>query len=139
MNSAIERLLTLRVRDVMNRRVVQVASQQTMTEAAGTFLEHAISGAPVVDQANRCVGVLSATDFVKRHVGRSMDRSQEQVVQHMSSKVQSIAADEPLMAAARLMCKEHIHRLPVLDSDRRLQGMVTSLDIVAALVNAIEE
>jgi CBS-domain-containing membrane protein len=37
------------------------------------------------------------------------------------------------------MCDEHIHRLPVLDGSGRITGVITSLDIVAAMANAADE
>ena len=161
MNSSIERLLSLRVSDVMNRKVVQVRNQHTLAQAAQTFRENTISGAPVVDEYDRCVGVLSATDFVKHHACRHADRGQshtgavkdcrqsgatvvdtkgdELVSHYMSTAVKAISTDSSLLAAARMMCTEHIHRLPVLDSQKRVVGMLSSMDIVAAMVHAIDE
>jgi CBS domain-containing protein len=57
----------------------------------------------------------------------------------MAPAVQGIAAHTSLVEAGRIMCAQHIHRLPVLDDQGRPQGMVTSLDIVAAVVKAVEE
>jgi CBS domain-containing protein len=165
MNSAIERLLSLRVADVMTKNVIRVSANQTMAEAAETFTERQISGAPVVDEHGRCVGVLSASDFVTREHKRgdtgaatpSRGRSHRLVQQapegpytieetindlvssHMSPTVQTIAEDATLLTAAREMCALHIHRLPVVDHHGYTIGVVTSLDIVAALVNVIEE
>ena len=145
MNSAIERLLTLRVSDVMTTKVVIASSYDTMASAARKLQEHSVSGLPVVDGQSRCIGILSAADFAKiqsrEQESADGDRSptQELVTQHMTSNVYSIGASQPLMSAARLMCTNHIHRLPVLDDQRRPVGMVTALDIVAALVHAIEE
>jgi predicted transcriptional regulator len=141
MNSALVRLLSLRVGDVMNRRVVQISQEATLQQVARTFCEKEISGAPVVDGEHRCVGILSANDFVRCFAAGNPESSDggSLVSRQMTRSVRSIAAEEALLAAARRMCDEHIHRLPVLDSDGRVAGMVTSLDIVAALVQAVEE
>ena len=163
MNSAIERLLHLRVADVMTRNVVQVPADETMDKAAELLNQHDISGAPVVDELGRCVGVISGSDFVLRervrkgaklpsggveHVvvqdapGRPYhieDIAADRVSEHMSSDVQTVAANASLMDAARIMCSEHIHRVVVLDGDRRPMGLISSLDVVAAMVHAIEE
>ncbi|OYV80609.1 MAG: hypothetical protein B7Z73_18960, partial [Planctomycetia bacterium 21-64-5] len=61
------------------------------------------------------------------------------VASHMSALVQTVAIDQPLTAAARLMCQNHIHRLIALDDQGRPAGVLTSLDIVAALISALEE
>ena len=68
MNSAVERLLGLRVADIMRRHVITLSTDQTMAEAASTFLEQKVSGAPVVNDKRACVGILSALDFVRRAV-----------------------------------------------------------------------
>jgi CBS-domain-containing membrane protein len=164
MNSAIERLLTLRVRDVMNPNVVQIRSSHTMAEAAALLAEHCISGAPVVDEQGRCVGILSAADYVHRECQQgtrresclggqehilvqeapespmSIDAVSESLVrQHMTAAVQAVDLDRPILDAARRMCAAHVHRLPVLDDGGRAVGVVSSLDIVAAMVKSIEE
>jgi len=159
MSNAIERLMALRVSDAMQRNVVRLPSHSTMAEAAGTLLQHEISGAPVVDELDRCVGVLSAIDFVKReydlagsspHLLRPCQGepsalsnvgvfNTEGIVRYMTPTIQSVAADALLIQAAGIMSAAHLHRLPVLDSRGRPVGMITSLDIVAALVHAIEE
>jgi CBS-domain-containing membrane protein len=164
MNSALERLLSLRVGDLMARSVVQVGQHQTMADAARLMQEHEVSGVPVVDDMGRCVGVLSGFDFANRERacaarGESScgsvehllvrDRTDEPyhivdvpediVESHMSRGVQTIKANATLMEAAREMCAAHIHRLIVLDGQQRPAGIVSSLDIVAAMVKSMEE
>jgi CBS-domain-containing membrane protein len=156
-----ERLRTLRVADVLARQVTTVSIHDTMPQAAAALCRRQISGAPVVDETGRCVGILSAADFVRREAARGDDTScigtrsggtavgeaslnlpeldADTVRDHMASGVQSVSADATLMQAARVMCAAHVHRLPVLDAGGAPVGMMTSLDIVAALVQAMEE
>ena len=113
------------------------------------------------DETGRCVGMLSAADFVRREATRGDTTScvgtrsagadeaeaalnlpeldTDTVSDHMAAGVQSVSADATLMQAARVMCAAHVHRLPVLDAGGAPVGMMTSLDIVAALVQAMEE
>ncbi|MCH7725645.1 MAG: CBS domain-containing protein [Planctomycetes bacterium] len=157
MISATQRLGSLKVSDVMARDVVQVPVCQPMSGAAATFAEHAISAAPVIDDQGRCVGILSATDFLRRDCPQKDGRWEEhrlvrmensmQLVSnradvassYMTSAVQSIAADATVMTAAMVMCAEHVHRLPVLDKDGRVAGVISTMDIVASLLNAVDE
>jgi CBS-domain-containing membrane protein len=162
MNSAVERLLRLRVADVMRRQIVTLSTDQTMATAANRLLEHEISGAPVVDEEHVCVGILSALDFVRREVrkdgsavaaqsgrGSRSDRpapaalteggDDDRVRSHMTRGVRSVDANASLIDAARLMCEAHVHRVPVLDRGAQVVGIISSLDIVAAMVGAIEE
>ena len=157
MNSAIERLLRLSVKDAMARDVVVIAAHATMSDAAETLFKSSISGAPVVDEQGHCVGILSAADFVQREASREEETEHELtqdspsrpyqvcavaddlVSAHMTAAVQSIAEDVSLIDAGRVMCAGHVHRLPVLDEAGHVVGMVSSLDLVAATIHAIEE
>ena len=165
MNSAIERLLSLRVSDVMSQDVVQVPDHYSMSEAAKLLREKQVTGAPVVDSLGKCVGMLSSTDFASRESEIEEDLTDEfsfgsrhvlakdaecrpisiegidmdAVRQHMSAVVQSVRPDVTLLDAARTMCGEHLHRLVVLDETSRVTGVVSSLDVVASLIAAIEE
>ena len=164
MNSAIERLLTLRVKDLMNDKVVTVKQNATMAEAGQVLSENQISGAPVVDEVDRVVGVISTTDFALREsklvetenqfVGQleyvlvkgdnqstnHIEQIAENLVQqHMSSGIQTIDPEASIIKAARYMCGEHIHRLLVIDEHERARGVITSLDIMAAMVNSVDE
>ncbi len=142
MDSAVDRLLTLKVKDVMTRQVVYVAEDQTLYEAAHLFVEKGISGAPVVDHSGLCVGMLSAIDYVRRanrSRGNPAEGHDEMVGEEMSTGIRSVRPEQTLLNAARLMCEKHVHRLPVLTADGTPVGLITSMDVVAALVNAIDE
>ena len=164
MECAIDRLLALRIADVMTKQVVRIYPWQTMTEAAGIFCENDVSTAPVVDETGRCIGILSATDFVKRdrkccknerpllamrnHAlvkrksGKSIDFEAtpcEIVSTHMTQDVHSVEQGMSLIAAARVMIDQHVHRLPVIDESGCPAGMLSTMDVVTSLINAIDE
>ncbi len=165
MNAAAwERLRSLQVADVMQTQVVTLHAYQTMTEAAQVLLEHNITGAPVVDEQGRVVGILSAVDFVRSKAQENLACStqlsplefrtvhdeqtstwclepveSDRVQAHMSQPVHTIAPHAPLAEAARIMCTQHIHRLVVIDRHGFPIGVLTSLDLTAALMQAVEE
>ena len=163
MIDAIERLRSLSVGDVMNHAVVEISANQTMSEAAASFIEKGVAAAPVVDEQGRCVGILSSADFLKRdssdpsasggrlsmqehqlvEVGDQrrhvMEIAQDMVSGYMTESVQSIDVDTSLLKAATIMNQQHIHRLPVIGKDSRVIGLVSTMDVVAALLNAIDE
>ncbi len=151
----IDRLSALRVRDVMAHDVVTVSENQSMSEVACVLHENEISSAAVVDDRGHCVGVVTATDFVKRECVASFeprltkacgDRPhqitsslEDSARDHMSGAIQSIDPGASLLKAARMMCDEHIHRLLVIDKTQHPAGVVSTMDIVAALVNVVNE
>jgi CBS-domain-containing membrane protein len=164
MTNAIERLRSLQAKDIMNRNVVQLSENQTLAEAAVLLHKHGITGAPVVNEEQRCVGVLSSSDFVRKeslhlqehsdsfrgaehrllagdetHPFQIDERGDELVGSHMSTGVQTVNLNTGLLQVAREMCAEHIHRVLVLDERSRVAGVATTLDVVAALLNVVDE
>ncbi len=139
----------------MNTNVLTVSESDDMQDAARRLFDAEVTGAPVVDAFGKCVGVLSSSDFVGRDAGRHdlqlLTRSSPNepyqieclndnlVASHMSPLVQTVAAKSSILDAARLMTKEGIHRLVVVDDEQRPVGIVSTLDVTASLVNAIEE
>jgi CBS domain-containing protein len=127
-----------------------------MSDAAKAFAENEIGSAPVVDESGRCIGMLSVADFMKCNCPQrgdteprtptrdrandcpSTESPSDMVNSYMTTAVHSVSAAESLLQAARLMSAEHIHHLPVLDGPRPI-GVVSTMDVVAALINAVEE
>jgi CBS domain-containing protein len=143
MDSAADRLITLKVKDAMTRQVICVSRDQLLSDAARLFVEKGISGAPVIDQHGICVGVLSATDYVRREDAHRQTpgtaAAGDRVADEMSPQPLSIRPEQTLLTAARIMCDQHVHRLPVLSSSGHVEGLITSMDVVAALGNAMDE
>ncbi len=161
MESALaNKLATLQVADIMTHKVVTVAVNNTMSEAADVFFEHRITGAPVVDELGHCVGVLSATDFVhskaeeldgRERVGHflcshhpsglySVNEVRHDLVRsHVSPAVQTMDQSAPLLMGAQCMCQQHVHRLIVIDVKGAPVGILTSLDLVAAMISTVED
>ena len=63
----------------------------------------------------------------------------DSVADHMSPFVQTINIDAPIMNAARVLVGEHIHRLVIVNDDLRPIGVLSSLDLVATMIAAVEE
>ena len=164
MNAANVQLLGVRVADIMSREVVTISANADMSQAARILFEHGISGAPVIDERGKCVGVLSLTDFARRDHLSSSDRGlppladefvlnrddrsgtvhieravEGYVRQHMSSAVQSIGSEQTLIDAAKYMSREKIHRLIVLDDASCPVGVISTLDLLSAFVEIAEE
>jgi CBS-domain-containing membrane protein len=164
MLNAVNRLQSLRVGDVMNREIVSVRARQPMCEVAALFRNHEISAAPVVNEHGHCIGIISATDFLSRDAGCGSQHSpgsrqcacratvgnddipsraslaeDDVVCDWMTKAVQTVAPSTRLAVAAKIMCAQHVHRLVVVEHGQQVIGMISTMDIVSAVVNALDE
>jgi CBS domain-containing protein len=148
------------VRDAMVREVVAVASDTSLDAVARLLALNDISGAPVVDDDGRPMGVVSQRDLIDAERPRSGREGRTSYYRVWNGDVRAIgllgttpppvrgvAADvmsSPLMTidagagideAARRMLRGHIHRLFVVERGK-VVGLVTALDCLRALVGA---
>jgi len=146
-----------RVKEVMSSDVVSVHSQDTVHEALVLMDENRISALPVTDRRGRCIGMVSASDMMDLtrelddelcDLGRVSPISREWIIerlingvgQHMveelmSETVATISSETLLTVASQEMLRERVHRLPVVDHQRRLQGIISTMDIMAAVAD----
>jgi len=131
--------------DVMTRSVVAVRSDMSLEEVTEVFLARSISGAPVIDDAGRPIGVVSKTDLLRAAHDAGDSGALEEVVERgyhihemavprvsdvMTPLVFSLSQDAPVARAAALMAFEGVHRVPVVDDDGVLVGIVSAIDVL---------
>jgi len=144
------------VRDVMTAGVVAVRAGTPYREMAAMFRRHRVSGFPVVDDDGKVIGVVSETDLLAvqaavpepgaHPVPRVWHPHRKQLTADeatagdlMTHPAVTVGPDEPVRSAARLMHALKLQRLPVVDRDRRLAGIVTRSDVLAVFSRADEE
>ena len=143
----------VRAGDLMRLEVVAVSQTMTLREAAERMSEAHVSGAPVVDSEGRCVGVLSASDFMRYIVSNPADvevpepfvcawqfdeattRGSEMVMNRMSKRLVMCHAEAPIRDVARMMQDARVHRVVIVNDDRRPIGVVTSMDILGVVAD----
>jgi CBS domain-containing protein len=153
----------MKVKDIMTASVITVGPDYTIKETMLLFSEKKISGAPVVDKNNKMVGIISETDILKVIKTRNRElkmvypsipimgisfvevEKQKEVFQAlnevssikiseiMSTRVLTVHASDSMEDVIPLMVKEKINRLPVVDRDGSLVGIVTRGDILKGL------
>jgi CBS domain-containing protein len=126
----------LRVADLMTLDPVTVPIDATIEEAEALLREFHISGLPVVDGEERLVGVISQTDLLYLAIPtvRSLIRHRGQgirVGEVMSAPPVTIDGLATLGDAARIMQRDHLHRLVVVDAHGRPTGVIAAMDFVA--------
>ncbi|HHM12443.1 MAG TPA: CBS domain-containing protein [Planctomycetaceae bacterium] len=146
----------LTVGDVMSTDLVTIDAADTVHDALQVMTENGVAALPVLDAEGRCIGMLSTTDFVEmtRDLESGLEALEQEdqllfgqivaqlaegsghqrVVDVMSDSVITARASDSLVSAASTMLDEGVHRLPVLDEEGRLVGILSTTDILEAFV-----
>lgn len=132
-NHVHELVYQLRVRQVMNPDVVTVPPHATMAELMEVLRQNRISGAPVVEDG-RLVGIVSLEDLI---CALAAKRSDDTVAQHMTGGVVTVGADDLAVEAVKLFAQHGYGRLPVVDQEGKLSGIITGSDITKGLLQAL--
>jgi CBS-domain-containing membrane protein len=122
----------LTIADIMTRDVFTLTPDLSAADAAAALVSRGFSGAPVRDAAGRVLGVLSRTDLTDPD--RRPPGSARSVADLMTPGLLALRASDPVMSAVRLMVREEVHRIVVLDEHGGLAGIVTPSDVLRALI-----
>jgi CBS domain-containing protein len=118
----------LAARDVMTRNPRTVTRQSAHREAAAIMRDENCGVVPVVDASGRLEGILTDRDIVVRGVAH--DRASELHIEDvMTDDVSAVTEDEPLTSVLDLMGRKQVRRVPVVDRDDRLLGIISMADI----------
>jgi CBS domain-containing protein len=125
----------LRVGNLMTVDPVVIDPEATVHEAELMLKTYRISGLPVV-AGGEVVGVISQTDLLNARsselIGANWDRVK---VRHLMSRpAVTVHLATTVNRAARLMLEEHIHRVVVVDPDGAPVGVLTTSDLMRALL-----
>ena len=120
----------MRLRDVMTTRVEWVSPDMTVEEAAQRMRRLDVGALPVCE-GGRLVGMLTDRDIVVRGVSAGYDLARALVGELASRDLIVGHEDQHVDEIARLMQARCVRRIPVVDEDRRLLGMVTVEDLAA--------
>lgn len=113
-----------KVRDVMIRDVITVESGTTLLEAAKKMRDSNIGMLPVTE-GGVVRGVVTDRDLVIRAMTQDVRPSEARVTEYVSEPPRCAEADWPLEDAMEEMARQHVGRLPVVDRDGAVVGVVT--------------
>jgi CBS domain-containing protein len=144
------------VGELMERKVLCVKTDVSVKMLASLFIERGLSGAPVVDENARLVGFVSFAEIVRDSVERgglaepehlsvrikgggeydlpegfhSEEIAHATVGEIMTRVVVTLFAHDTVATAAALMAFEGVRRIPVIDDEGRVIGLLTTLDVI---------
>ncbi|MHB8088638.1 MAG: CBS domain-containing protein [Anaerolineaceae bacterium] len=125
----------LKVEAVMTKDPLTVTPQTSMHETLDLFRQIRISGAPVVNN-HQLLGIISIEDLIRSLQENDLSSP---VSKYMSSTILTVHGSDPVIEALKLFVNTHKGRLPVLDQDNKLIGIITKGDITSGILTALQK
>ncbi|SHJ86072.1 CBS domain-containing protein [Tepidibacter formicigenes] len=147
----------MKAKDIMTCDVIAVNENTTIEKIVKILLEKRIGGVPVVDDENRVIGIISETDIMKKEKNinipsfitilqgvvflESLKNMEEDIkkiaaykaVDIMSKDVLKVYEEDSLEYVANLMIEKSINRVPVVDEENKIKGIICRYDIIKAM------
>jgi CBS domain-containing membrane protein len=134
-----------RIRHIMTAELLSIDIRESITEAMRLFASYPVHHLPVVDGAD-LKGILSTADMLKleyflpksgAQASAMLLNNRFSVDKLMRSPVITAGLDDTIADAASRMVTKAVHALPVVDEDNHLRGIVTTTDIMQAMLHGI--
>lgn len=127
----------MKVREIMTRQVVRIHPDEPVEVAARTLAHYNVGALPVCGFDGRLCGVVTDRDLVTRCVASGRSAGNTRVRDVMTARVICAGPEMDVGAAAHLMGREQVRRLPVVENGR-LCGMVSLGDMAAREENVMD-
>ena len=146
-----------RAKDIMTTDVIVANKNDIIANVANLLIKEKIGGLPVVDEENKVVGIISETDIMKKesHVDSprmlnfiqgiifldDMKKFEDEMRAIAAYKVEDlmskdiITVNETFDYVANVMINKSINRVPVVDENNFLKGIICRYDIIKAMYN----
>jgi CBS domain-containing protein len=145
--------------DLMQRDLITVTPSDTLRDALALMTANHVTGLPVMDRDSQCVGMITASDILNYEQDNGVDSEEIETADVFDAETQkwevvslsafalqgfghlqvndvmtcdlvSVERDARIEEVARRMVDEGVHRVLVMDSHKRLYGIISAFDIV---------
>ena len=117
---------------IIQRSVTTIPSDLTLVQVAKLLLDRGISGAPVVDDEKRLIGIISEYQLLALVYDPLLKDAP--ITRIMTKEVFTVKEDTPLEKIANLFIVQRIRRVPVVDDEGRLLGIISRPDLLRHVV-----
>lgn len=155
----------IKVKDAMERNVIKFHAEDKISDVSQKLRDNKISGAPIVDEDLKVIGIISEGDIMRllevhsprlnlilpspldvielpirmKHeldeIAEDMNRAASvHIGEIMTKRVYTVKEEDDISDAAQFMDTHSVNRLPVVDDDGKLIGIITRGDLISAMV-----
>jgi CBS domain-containing protein/anti-sigma regulatory factor (Ser/Thr protein kinase) len=130
-----ELVYELKIGDIMTRRIFTVTAATPMREVRDLMRDHRISGLPVLTEA-QLIGIVTIQDLIHALEEYALDAP---VSQYMTTLLHTVSERETAVRALSVFANTSVGRLPVVDDEGQLVGVISRGDITRGLLKALEK
>lgn len=147
-------------KDIMNKKVIKINENSIVQELAKLLLDNKISGVPVINDQEKLVGIVSKSDIVIKgeksafplffgpfenyiffESKKALEKYEGELQSHLKTKIKDIMTkdvkivniDTPVSRVANIMITNNINRIPVVDNEDKLVGIIARADILKVI------
>lgn len=144
----------MKVRDIMDTNVITVTTETPYSEVVKTIYEHHMSGVPVVDEKGEPVGFVTDKDILRVMLPhyqsyyehpeaytkledrerKALDIQNHRARTFMRTFSMQVRPDDAVMKVLGMMLAKHMSRLPVINSEGKLVGVISRKMIFQAII-----
>ncbi len=119
------------VQDIMTTNVSCCTRETALSDVARIMLDQDCGEVPIVNDMNALdlIGVITDRDIVVRAISKEMSPATTRVEEIMTDRVIIVHPDTDIEESIRIMSQNQIRRVPVVDEDNRVVGMLSLADI----------
>lgn len=149
----------LLAKDIMTKKVITISKDATLAELAKLLIKNKISGVPIVDKKEELVGIVTEADIIVKesnlpfplsfsfaflesyesYTKSTKEYLETRVKEVMSTNVKTAREDMPISKVVNIMINNNINRLPILNNDGKLTGIITRADIIKSIIKKSEK
>ncbi len=149
----------LLAKDIMTKKVITISKDATLAELAKLLIKNKISGVPIVDKKEELVGIVTEADIIVKesnlpfplsfsfaflesyesYTKSTKEYLETRVEEVMSTNVKTAREDMPISKVVNIMINNNINRLPILNNDGKLTGIITRADIIKSIIKKSEK
>ncbi len=144
----------LLAKDIMTKKVITISKDATVEKSIRIFLKNNISGAPVIDEDNKMVGIICEADIIVKmsslpfpmsfgfafldnyesYTKNTREYLETRIEEIMSKKIKTVTEDMTLSKVVNIMINNNLNRVPVVDNHNKLSGIITRADIMRSMI-----
>jgi CBS domain-containing protein len=147
-------MVKLLTKDIMTKKVITINENTTLAKLSELLIKNRISGVPVVDENGELTGIITEADIIIKECNLPLPLSfsytflekfesytkstkeyfKTRVEEIMSTDVKVAVEDMPISKVVNIMINNSVNRLPVVDDDGKLAGIISRADIIKFMI-----